>query len=116
MNILKNDTVFCTKRRLFLLFALNTSDWLCTLSLVSTGCFEEANPLMKKVIAEPLLGLAVKIIIPYLFIVYALSRTKTADSKQILVSNNIVLFGICVYVAINLYHILCFTLLHIAIF
>lgn len=113
MNILKNDTVLCTKKRLFLLFMLNMSDWVCTLALLSTGYFEEANPLMRNIIASPMLGFAVKILLPLLFISFALSKVNNADSKQILVSNNIALFGVSVYLLLNIYHIICFTILYI---
>lgn len=113
MNILKNDTILCTKKRLFLLFMLNMSDWLCTLALLSTGYFEEANPLMKNVIASPILGFAVKILIPLAFIILALTKVRDADDRQILVSNNIALFGVAMYLMINIYHILCFTMLYI---
>ena len=113
MNILKNDTVLCTKKRLFLLFMLNMSDWICTLALLSTGCFEEANPLMRNVIASPFLGFAVKILLPLMFIAFALSKVNDADSRQILVSNNIALFGVSVYLLLNIYHIICFTMLYI---
>ena len=113
MNILKNDTALCTKKRLFLLFMLNFSDWICTLSLLATGYFEEANPLMKNVIASPLLGFAVKVALPLSCIFFAFTKIKTADNKQLLLSNNIALFGVSVYLLLNLYHIVCFCMLYI---
>lgn len=113
MNILKNDTVLCTKKRLFLLFMLNMSDWICTLSLLRTGIFEEANPLMKNIISSLFLGFLVKVLLPLLFIFFAVSKLRDADRKQILLSNNIALFGVAVYVLLNLYHIVCFSMLYI---
>ncbi|MBQ3692105.1 MAG: hypothetical protein II931_02135 [Clostridia bacterium] len=113
MSILKNDTVLCTKKRLFLLFMLNMSDWVCTLALLSTGYFEEANPLMRSVIASPVLGFALKILLPLAFILFALSKAKDADKGQVLVSNNIDLFGVAVYLLLNMYHIVCFAMLYI---
>ncbi len=113
MNMFKDDSVVCTKRRLFLLFMLNMSDWVCTLALLSTGMFEEANPIMKNIIQSPLLGFFVKVALPLLLILYAVSKLKFADSRQILVSNNIALFGVAVYLLINLYHLFCFSLVFI---
>lgn len=113
MNSFKNDTVLCTKKRLFLLFILNVSDWLCTLALISTGYFEEINPLMKNVVASPLLGFVVKIFVPLIFVLFALSKVKESDSRQLLISNNIALFGVAVYVLLNIYHIMCFGTLYI---
>ena len=112
MNIVKNDTILCTKKRLFLLFILNFSDWICTLSLLSTGYFEEANPLMKTVIANPLAGFIVKAAMPFVLIMTALYKIKNSDSKQLLIANNICLVGVSVYLLINIYHIICFSLIH----
>ncbi len=113
MNILKNDTVLCTKKRLFLLFMLNMSDWICTLSLLRTGIFVEANPLMKDIIASPFLGFCVKVLVPLFLIFFAVSKLGDADRKQVLLSNNIALLGVSIYVLLNLYHIVCFLLLYI---
>ena len=108
MNSVNDCTILCTKKRLFLLFMLNMSDWLCTLALLSTGVFEEANPLMKSVIAQPVYGFLAKIALPLVLIIFALGRMKDADENQILLSNRICLFGVSVYVLINIYHIFCF--------
>ncbi len=113
MNILRNDTVLCTKKRLFLLFMLNMSDWLCTLALLATGLFEEANPLMRKVISSPPLGFAVKVLFPLLFVLAAINKVKDADERQLLVSNNIALLGVSVYLLLNIYHIICFVMLYL---
>lgn len=112
MNLLKNDTILCTKKRLFLLFMLNLSDWVCTLALISTGFFEEANPLMRGVVSNPVLGFAVKIFVPLIFILLAVSKLSNADKKQVLTSNNIALLGVSVYTLLNLYHVICFAILH----
>lgn len=111
MNILKDSTAACTRRRLILLLALNVSDWICTLALLSTGMFEEANPLMRRIMESPLLGFIVKALIPFSLIVYALSKLKGAEPKQVLISNNIALAGVAVYVLVNIYHLICFSAL-----
>ena len=108
MNSFNDSTVLCTKKRLFLLFMLDVSDWVCTLSLIATGVFEEANPLMKQVIAMPALGFLVKVALPFVMILAAVGRLKYADEKQVLISNRVCLCGVVVYVLINIYHIFCF--------
>lgn len=113
MNILKDSTTACTKRRLILLFALNVSDWICTLALLSTGMFAEANPLMRSVMESPLLGFFIKALLPFSLIMYALSKLKNAEPKQVLISNNIALIGVAVYVIVNIYHLICFTVFHL---
>lgn len=108
----QDDTALCTKKRLFLLYMLNVSDWICTLSLLDTGLFKEANPLMKGVIENKAAGFFVKIILPLALIAFALSKIKQADKRQLLLSNNIALFGVAVYFLLNIYHIMCFCMMY----
>lgn len=115
MTLFKNSTTVCTKRRLIMLFILNVSDWICTLSLLSTGYFAEANPLMQNVITSLPLGFAVKVLLPLGLIILAMKKIKCADSDQVVVANNIVLAGVSVYILLNLYHLFCFSLLFFAI-
>ena len=108
----KDDSEICIKKRLFLLFMFNFSDWICTLSLLRTGFFKEANPLMRDVISSVYLGLLVKAVIPLILILFAVSKIKDADKRQLLISNNIALFGVSVYFLLNVYHIACFVAVH----
>ena len=93
---------------------LNMSDWVCTLALVSTGVFEEANPLMKNVISMPMLGFLVKVALPLVMILAALPRLKNSDERQVLLSNRVCLSGVLIYVLINLYHLFCFGIVNMA--
>lgn len=108
MTLFKNQSVVCIKRRLFLLFMLNLSDWLCTLALLSTGYFAEANPLMKNVVNNLPLGFLVKLVFPLCLILFAVRKLKFAQPKELIISNNIVLAGVSIYILINLYHLFCF--------
>ena len=87
---------------------LNVSDWICTLALLRTGLFKEANPLMRGIIDNKAAGLCVKIFLPLALIAFALTKIKEADKRQLLLSNNIALFGVAVYFLLNIYHIVCF--------
>ena len=105
-----NDTALCMKKRLFLLFMFNISDWICTLALLSTGLFKEANPLMRGIIENRAAGFFIKVILPFSLILYAVSKIKDADRKQLMLSNNIALFGVAVYFLLNVYHLVCFAM------
>lgn len=111
MTLFKDDTVKCTKRRLTLLFMLNVSDWICTLSLLSTGYFKEANPIMRNVVESISLGFAVKILLPLGLILLAVKKVSNAEPRQILIANNIILAGVSIYTLLNLYHLFCFSIL-----
>lgn len=65
---------------------------------------------MRNVISDVRLGFLVKILLPLMLILYALSKVGKADRRQLLLSNNIALFGVSVYFLLNLYHISCFAL------
>lgn len=105
---LHDDTAIGMKKRLFLLFMLNLSDWICTLALLRTGLFKEANPLMQDVISSFALGFIIKVAMPLSLILFAVSKLKYSDRRQILISNNIALFGVAIYFLLNIYHIMCF--------
>ena len=109
----RDDSALSTKKRLFLLFMLNVSDWICTLALLRTGLFREANPLMRGVIENLWLGLLVKAVLPLALIIFAVTKLKGADRRQLLLSNNIALAGVAVYFLLNVYHIVCFALLRL---
>ncbi len=110
LSIFCDDTGIGIKRRLTALFLLNVSDWICTLALLRTGLFREANPLMSKVVAGLPSGFLVKVCMPLALILFAFSKIKSADSRQRLISNNIVLAGTTVYFLLNIYHIICFAM------
>ena len=51
-------------QKLFFLYILNLSDWLCTEALLATGRFVEANPIMNPVMPHFLPTLLLKGILP----------------------------------------------------
>lgn len=107
-----DDTALAAKRRLFLLLMLDLTDWICTLALLKTGLFKEANPLMRGVISNTAAGFFVKVAMPLALILFALTKLKDADRRQLLLSNNIALFGVAVYFLLDLYHIACFAVIY----
>ena len=109
-SVFYDDTGVGVVRRLFALFFLNVSDWICTLALIKTGLFKEANPLMSTVVSNIYLGFFVKVCVPLTLIFFAFSNIKNADSHQLRISNSIVLAGTAIYFLLNLYHIVCFIL------
>ena len=47
-----------------LIYLMNVVDWVCTLSLLRTGRFYEANPLMQSYIGSPTFGFVIKVLFP----------------------------------------------------
>ena len=87
------------------MYALNIADWICTVALLRSGGFYEANPLMRSVIGEPLSGLIVKCLLPAVLLtfVYCLRRSLTAREAQLI--DRSVSFVTTLYCALCVIHI-----------
>lgn len=57
-------------RKLCLIYSLNAADWICTVTLIRTGGFYEANPLMSCVIGDLSLGFLIKCILPAFILMF----------------------------------------------
>ncbi|MFZ5352977.1 MAG: DUF5658 family protein [Bacillota bacterium] len=91
--------------KLVILYALNVSDLLLTLLLISTGCFIEANYLVASLMRNPAICLLAKIALPAVLLLHIFLRIKKATVAQLLSSNKIVLAAAALYVLINLSHL-----------
>lgn len=98
-------------KRLMFLYLLNVSDWFCTVVLLKSGYFAEANPFMANIIGNTALGFAVKCLLPLLVILFVCTRAVQATEKQYRISKYILNFAIGVYTLINLSHVLNYVLL-----
>ena len=58
------------RRKLCLIYSLNIADWICTVTLLSSGGFFEANPLMRPVLGDVSLGFLVKGILPAFLLLF----------------------------------------------
>ncbi len=90
--------------RLILLYALNVSDYLFTLVLISSGLFVEANPLMIPCIGN-ISGFMIKCILPLALLMtvhirLCLHGTKYPAAVRMLLNGIIVYYG-----AINAMHV-----------
>lgn len=90
--------------RLVVLYALNVSDYLFTLVLISSGIFIEANPILSMNI-DGVWGFILKCIVPlflmvYLHIRFSSDKPKHEKAVKILLDCIIIYYGI-----INLFHI-----------
>ncbi len=101
-------------QKLFFLYALNLTDWLCTEVLLGTGRFVEANPVMNPVMRSFLPTLLVKGALPLALclICAALFRASEADDSRF--GSVLLNTGIIAYSLVNLWHIVNFLLLFFA--
>lgn len=97
--------------KLLMLYLLNVSDWLCTESLISSGRFYEANPIMQPVIDSFWLTLLVKGILPLALVLLCALIFRLAGCEESRFANIMINFAIIAYSLLNIWHIANFVLL-----
>jgi len=106
-NIRSNDTA----RRLLFLYLLNVSDWFCTVVILRSGYFFEANPIMQPIINNIPVSFTVKCLLPMLLILYACFNITDITKKQEALARYILNAITTVYTLINATHIVNYILL-----
>lgn len=103
----------CSKvcKKLYWVYFLNVVDFICTIALLSTGFFYEANPIARTFIQSSLLGVLIKCAIPFLVIVLCAKGMSVLDYPQLKVADKVVSFGLTVYLVILLDHLINFIIL-----
>ena len=108
---IKNYTLENIKYKLIILYLLNVTDIIFTFLLLATGFFIEANLLMAKAVQSLSTSFILKIILPAGLFFYLYLRMKKANEKQLKQSNIILNIATAVYGIINIFHLICFSLL-----
>ena len=98
-------------KKLLLVFALNLVDWLCTVVLLGTGLFQEANPLMREIIGNLPQGFFAKCLFPAAAIFAVMVMLRWMEVKELRIADRFISFVLVFYLAIDLDHILNFLLL-----
>ena len=98
-------------KKLCLLHSMNAVDWICTVMLLRTGGFFEANPLSALFIGDVSAGFFIKCIVPTAVILLIAYAAKTLDADDLRTADRWISFGLAVYTAINVDHVLNFILL-----
>lgn len=97
--------------KLVLLYLLNICDWICTMALIGTGKFYEANPIMQPVFENFGLTLLIKGVLPLALTVLCAALFKAFDLGETTTMKVILYIGIIIYSLLNLWHIINFVLL-----
>lgn len=98
-------------KKLFFVYFLNVIDWVCTITLLSTGMFYEANPIARTFIESVMLGFFIKCLIPFVAIILCARCMHILESSQLKLADMLISFALTVYIAITLDHIINFILL-----
>lgn len=91
--------------KLIAVCALNVTDIVLTIALLSTGAFSEGNPMMAQLMGSTPAALAVKLIAPALLTALLIFRLRGADSRQRRTANVLICVLLGFYALVNLSHI-----------
>lgn len=93
------------RTKLIWIYILNVTDMLFTWFLLRTGCFVEANFLMKDIISSGFFSVVFKVVLPFLLLSLLSFRMRKASAKQLEKANLLINLCMIGYFAINVSHI-----------
>lgn len=104
--------VVCTNivRKLYLVYFLNVLDWVCTILLLKTGMFFEANPIANTFIDNILVGFALKCALPFVVVFLVNHFMVILDIPELRIADKMISFTLTVYLAVTLDHIINFVI------
>ena len=94
-----------TRGKLLALYTLNVSDALLTYLLVRTGCFLEANFLLRGAVFNFGELFLIKILLPAVLIAWLYFRIYRATEKQLRIGNIAVNLVLLLYIFVNILHL-----------
>ncbi len=107
------QSIVCSnlKKKLMLVYLLNVVDYVCTLALLSTGKFIEANPLANTFIDDIGMGIIIKCIVPFGLMFFVIKCMHILNIKELRFADMIISFALTVYLVIMIDHLINFVLL-----
>lgn len=94
--------------KLYFVYILNVLDWVCTVLLLKTGLFFEANPLARAFIGSLSLGFLIKCVAPFVVVFVVARFMHILSMKELKVVDMMISFALTVYLAVILDHIINF--------
>ena len=98
-------------QKLVMIYAMNIADWICTVVLLRTDLFIEANPLMRPMIDSIPAGFLVKCLLPALLILSVSAAVRRLEAKALIIADRFISFLLVFYLAVDLDHVLNFLIL-----
>ncbi len=107
------EKTFCNRlvQKLYLVYFLNVIDWVCTVVLLRTGMFFEANPLARTFIGSIWLGFLFKCIAPLVVVLFVARFMHILGVSELRTVDMMICFALTVYLAITVDHIINFVIL-----
>lgn len=95
-------------KKLYFVYFLNVLDWACTVLLLRTGMFFEANPLARTFIGSVSLGFLLKCVLPFAVVFIVTRFMYILEMKELKFVDMMISFTLTVYLAVILDHIINF--------
>lgn len=111
ITFIKDYSLDNIRKKFILLYVLNVTDIIFTLSLLKTGMFKEINIFMVNAVQNPLISILLKVLFPAVLLYFVYSRIKYSDDGELRAANIGLLISITVYSLVNLSHIVWVALL-----
>lgn len=108
---MKNYSLENINNKFFILYTLNVTDIIFTIILLDTGFYLEANTLIANVVQSLLTSFLLKIALPALLLIFIYFRMQKATNQQLKQSNFFININIVLYTFVNIFHIVCFSIL-----
>ena len=99
------------RRKLYLLYMMNVSDWICTAVLLRSGRFSEANPLAVGVMNSLSLGFLIKVMLSAAVIWLVYRLIERLDDSGLATADSAVSFTLVIYSSIHIVHAVNFLIL-----
>jgi hypothetical protein len=104
--ILKTRDLILIRKKLITMYILNVTDIIFTIFLVNTGMFIEVNTFMAPFVNnKQLLSFIIKVVIPFVILLWIYHRIEGATEKQLYHSNTIINGCLIYYGLINISHV-----------
>lgn len=111
ITFIKDHNLITIRKKLIILYLLNVTDIVFTLTLLQTGLFREMNIFMVNTVQNPLASVIIKIVFPAGLLYFLYKRICLSDSDQLKAANIGLLISLTLYSIVNLSHILWVALL-----
>ena len=98
-------------KKLYFVYFLNVLDWVCTVILLNTGMFFEANPIANSFIHNVFIGFLLKCVVPFVLVFIVNRFMHILEVSQLRLADMMISFALTVYLAVNLDHIINFIIL-----
>lgn len=99
-------------KKLFLIYGMNAVDWICTVILLKSGDFYEANPLARLFIDSLPIGFIVKCVLPMGLILGITVILRLFNGYELRSADQWISFMVVFYLAIDLDHVINFFILN----